>query len=114
MFPESFTARVGQRMAIWGAMMGFLLILYAATDTIYDRQMSWIAADRQHATATALGFVGQGAVSSDPGRAEEAKKLVGAIESINERQQDITDNHRQNKLLIALLALFVVGEILFL
>ena len=31
MFPKSFNARVAERMAIWGAMLGFLLLLYAAT-----------------------------------------------------------------------------------
>jgi methyl-accepting chemotaxis protein len=111
MFPQSFTARVAQRMAIWGAMLGFLLCLYAATEIINDWQMTQIAADRQQATATAQEYVGKPQAQFD---AEQAKKLVAAIEAVNARQASIADSHTRNKILIALLALFVIGEILFL
>ena len=41
-------------MAIWGAMLGFLLLLFAATEFIQDRQADSIMAERQQATAAAL------------------------------------------------------------
>jgi methyl-accepting chemotaxis protein len=113
MFPQSFTARVAQRMAIWGAMLGFLLFLYAATEIISVRQADQISAERQHATAAALEYVGSAAASSDAKQVEHGKELVAAIEEVNGRQASLTATHRQNKILIGLLALFIVGEILF-
>ncbi len=41
-------------MAIWGAMLGFLLLLFASTEFIQDRQADRIMAERQQATAAAL------------------------------------------------------------
>ena len=38
MFPQAFNARVAERMAIWGAVLGFLLLLYGATEIIQMRQ----------------------------------------------------------------------------
>lgn len=114
MFPQSFTARVAQRMAVWGAMLGFLLVLYVATDIIHESQMTSIAADRHHATETALDYIGKSAASLTPAQLEEEKKVVAAIAAINEQQASLTANHRRNKILIALLALFVIGEVLFL
>jgi methyl-accepting chemotaxis protein len=110
MFPQSFDARVGERMAIWGAMLAFLLCLYAATEIIQSRQLAGLAAERQQATAAAMAHV-TGANASDHA---QGKKLVGAIESINARQVSFSANHRQNKVLLLLLMLFVVGQILVL
>ena len=57
MFPKSFNAKVAERMAIWGFMLGFLFVLYAATEFIQSSQMTELAAARQHATAAALVHV---------------------------------------------------------
>ena len=51
MFPQSFTARVAQRMAIWGAMLGFLLFLFVTTEIIQQSQTAQISADLRQATA---------------------------------------------------------------
>jgi methyl-accepting chemotaxis protein len=110
MFPQSFTARVGQRMAIWGAMLAFLLCLYAATEIIQARQYAEMAVDRRNATAAAMAHV-TGATASDHAG---GKKLVGAIEAIDAREVSFAANHRQNKILLLLLIVFVVSEILIL
>lgn len=40
MFPRSFRAQVGQRMAIWAGMLGFLFTLYATVEIIQTVRMS--------------------------------------------------------------------------
>ena len=40
MFPRSFRAQVGQRMAIWAGMLGFLFSLYAAVEIVQTVRMS--------------------------------------------------------------------------
>ena len=114
MFPQSFTARVAQRMAIWGAMLGFLLFLFATTEIIQQSQTAQISADLRQATAATLAHVGAVPAQPDEKWAEHGKELIAAIEGINARQATFIANHRQNKMLIGLLALFVIGEILFL
>ena len=109
MFPQSFNARVPQRLAIWGAMLGFLLCLYAATEVIQAWQMGQLADDRQHSTAAVMAHVAAGDRSAEIG-----KELVGAIEAVNAKQAGQWANQRQNKILIILLLVFVVGQILFL
>jgi methyl-accepting chemotaxis protein len=110
MFPQSFNARVGERMAIWGAMLAFLLLLYATTEIIQSRQHAELAADRQQATPAVKSYVtGAGAADQAAGQ-----KLVGAIEVIDARQISFSANHRQNKVLLLLLMLFVVGQIVVL
>jgi methyl-accepting chemotaxis protein len=47
-------------------------------------------------------------------RAELGKAIAVALQAISERQSGLLASHRQNKLLITLLALFVVAQILFL
>ena len=34
MFPSSFSARVAERIFIWGALIGFLLLLLAAVEVV--------------------------------------------------------------------------------
>jgi methyl-accepting chemotaxis protein len=115
MFPQSFNARVGERMAIWGAMLAFLMCLYAATEFIQATQHADMATDRQRATAAAMAHVAEPAASAgDAQRVAKGKELVGAIEAVNARQVSHAANHRQNKLLLLLLMLFVVGQILVL
>ncbi len=115
MFPQSFNARVAERMAIWGAMIGFLVLLYAATEVIQSWQSSQISALRAQATAAALAHVTTipepAAVAA---HAEAGKGLVGEIAAINAAEASQAVSHRQNKVLIILLTLFVVGQILVL
>jgi methyl-accepting chemotaxis protein len=113
MFPQSFNARVGERMAIWGAMLGFLVLLYAATEVIQSWQAAQIASDRQRATAAAMAHVSAGTATSAD-EAKRGKELVGAIAALDERQVYLSVNHRQNQILIVLLALAVFGQILLL
>src|SRR5262245_46799986 len=51
MFPKSFNARVAERMAIWGAMLGFLAFLYAATEVIQAWKLAKLSDDAQRASA---------------------------------------------------------------
>ena len=45
-------------------------------------------------------------------RAELGKTIAKRIQSIDQRQAALRDSHRQNEMLIGLLALFIVGMIL--
>jgi methyl-accepting chemotaxis protein len=103
MFPRSFNARVAERMAIWGAMLGFLISLYAATELIQSWKMATIAADMRAAISAAQAHAGGDAAQSG---------LVAAIADVHGRETYLLANNRQNKLLLALLALFVLGLIL--
>jgi len=51
MFPHSFNARVPERMAVWGALLGFLAFLYGATEII----QLWKTADILRARQQAAG-----------------------------------------------------------
>jgi methyl-accepting chemotaxis protein len=97
-------------MAIWGAMLAFLLCLYAATEIIQSRQQTQMSGERQQATRAAMAHV----TGADASKHVQGKKLVGAIEAIDARQVSLSANHRQNKVLLLLLMLFVVGQILVL
>jgi methyl-accepting chemotaxis protein len=108
MFPSTFSAKVAQRMAIWGFMLGFLAILYAATAVIEAWQTTQLADERQRATAAAMTHV------KASGDKTQAETLVAVIEAINVKQAEFAANHRQNKILLILLTLFVVGEIVVL
>ena len=116
MFPQAFTGRVAQRMSVWGAMLGFLALLYAVTEIIQPRQEAGIAADRQRATAAAMAYVTSraGAEIASEARIEAGKKLIGAIRTIDERQEWLSGLHSQNKILLLLLTLFILAEILIL
>jgi methyl-accepting chemotaxis protein len=116
MFHKSFTARVGERMVIWGAMLGFLLLLYAAIEVIQSIQMAGLATERQRATATAMAHATTSGsrFASDSERIEIGKKLVANIEAINGRQVSLSASHLQNKILLLFLAMFVLGQILVL
>ena len=92
-------------MAIWGVMLGFLAILYATTAIIESWQMTELAAERQRATATAMAHL-KGATDK-----AQAEQLVGAIEAINAKQAEFSVNHWQNKILLMLLTLYIVGQI---
>ena len=101
-------------MAIWGGMLGFLLLLFAATEFIQDWQSERILRERQQATAAALQHISK-APAGDPGaHSEQAKALVTAITDIDARQAGFAANQRQNKILIVLLFLFIVAQILVL
>ncbi len=113
MFPKSFNARVAERMAIWGLMLGFLLLLYTATEAIQSAQMAQLADERQRATAAAMAHVKTPAADAAK-HAEAGAERVGAIEAVNARQAELAVNHRQNKVLLILLMLFAVCLILVL
>lgn len=100
-------------MAIWGAMIGFLLTLFVATEAIRGWQAARIADDRQQATAAVVTHFG----SATPGTTADAargKELLDTIQAVNAREASLVAAHRQNKILIVLLTLFVVGQVLVL
>lgn len=110
MFPKSFSAKVAERMAIWGFMLGFLLLLYGTTAVIESWQTAQLSIDEQRATAAALAHLKTPAV--EPIKyAEKGSELVGVIEAIHAKEAELSANYRQNKILLVLLALFIVGQI---
>src|SRR3954453_20185677 len=113
MFPQSFTARVSQRMAIWGAMMGFLVLLFAASELIQEWKTEQLIVERQQATAAAMDFFNSAPTGGGAHR-ERAKELIKAVEVIDGRQAELKITHRQNRILLTLLTLFAIGMILVL
>ena len=116
MFPMSFSARVAERMVVWCGLLGFVLFLYGAVEVLQASRMAEILQDRQLATAALMTHVvddAAPAAGSDK-RAELGKTIAKRIQTIDERQAALLGSHRQNKLLIGLLALFVVVQILLL
>ena len=102
MFPKSFNAKVAERMAIWGAMLGFLFFLYAATELLQGWKMGSIAAEMHNAIA---------AIEAQP-EAKASKALIEKLEQVHTRETDLLANNRQNKILLSLLILFVLGQII--
>jgi methyl-accepting chemotaxis protein len=101
-------------MAIWGAMLGFLLLLFATTEVIQDWQTERIMRERQHATAAALLHINTPPAGNLGAYNAQTKALVTAITDIDTRQAGFAASQRQNKFLIVLLGLFIVGQILVL
>jgi hypothetical protein len=96
-------------MAIWGAMLGFLLLLFAATEVIQDWQSERIMRERQQATAAALLHVNRSPAENIGAYNQQTRALVTAITDIDTRQSGFAASQRQNKILIVLLGLFIVG-----
>ena len=109
MFPSSFSARVAERLVIWCGLLGFVLFLYGATEVIQASRMADILQERQSATAALMAHVGAAAPNAEAGKA-----IARKIRGLDARQAGVLDSHRQNKLLIGLLALIVVAQILIL
>jgi methyl-accepting chemotaxis protein len=116
MFPNSFSARVAERMVVWGAVIGFLLFLYGAVEVIQTVRMNDIGHERREATASLLAYAQALAPGStiEPSGAELGKAIAQRIQSLDQRQVVQRDINRRNKALISLLGLFVVGMILWL
>jgi methyl-accepting chemotaxis protein len=116
MFPNWFTARVAERMVVWCGLLGFVLFLYGAVEVLQASRMADILQDRQSATAALLTHVADDAAPAGRSdkRAELGKAIANRIQTIDERQSALHDSHRQNQLLIGLLALFVAVQILLL
>lgn len=116
MFPNSFSARVAERLVIWGALIGFLLFLLGAVEVIYSERMTEILDDRRQATAALLAHV----ETQSPGTvvngtsSEFGKAIAKRIRSIDQRQAALRESNEQNERLIGLLALFIIAMILFL
>src|SRR5688572_28369817 len=91
MFPRAFEAQVAQRLAVWGAMLGFLLVLYTAVELIQAARMDEIGRDIDRAAVAMAGRAKAdaafarlsvlGSQSVDTGRiAADAKALQEALE----------------------------------
>ncbi|WP_439500329.1 methyl-accepting chemotaxis protein [Bosea sp. (in: a-proteobacteria)] len=70
MFPKSFKATVGQRLAVWGALLGILAGLFAATDLISAARLSGFSRDLVAHTSAADALT-----SADPAY----QRLVAAL-----------------------------------
>ena len=74
MFPNSFSARVAERMAVWGALIGFLLFLYGAIEIIQASRMTEVRDDRRQVTTALLAHV----EAQSPGTVVEARHAEAA------------------------------------
>src|SRR5689334_20248934 len=104
MFPNAFSARVAERMVVWGCLLGFLLALYCGVEAIRTSRMSEILNDRQQATAALMKHM-KAAGDSDAAHYKVGLAIAQRVQSLDERQTALMTNHRQNSLLIGLLAL---------
>lgn len=116
MFPNSFRARVAERFIVWGALIGFLLLLLGAVEAIYANRMDKILEDRRQATAALLSHVEKQTAGTlvEVTSSEFGKAVATRIRSIDQRQAALRESNEQNERLIGLLALFVLTMILFL
>lgn len=107
MFPRAFHAQVAQRLTVWGAMLGFLLSLYVGVELVHAAQMKALSDELAQAGVEAVAQAQ--ALNTDAGRV-----LAETIGDIQGRFAASLAADGKNKFLIALLALFVFGQILFL
>src|SRR5688572_6209941 len=114
MFPNSFSARVAERMAVWSGLLGFLLLLHGAVEFIQSKRMDEILQDRRAASAALVDHAKAADVTANESRTKAGQAIATRIQALDQRQASVLESHRQNKLLIGLLALFVVAQILFL
>jgi len=114
MFPNSFSARVAERLAIWCGLIGSLLVLYGTVEVIKTNRIAEILGERRQATIALAAHVAAGGADGDLSRAKDGAALVERIRSLDERQAGVLKSHQQNKLLIGLLALFVIAQVLIL
>jgi methyl-accepting chemotaxis protein len=98
MFPSSFNARVAERMAIWGGILGFLIALYAGAEAIHANRMDEISEARQRATSLIATHIGaekefaalvatRGMAARPEAVGRKLKSLVQATETMAERAQ---------------------------
>ena len=72
-------------MALWGALIGFLLFLYGAIEIIQASRMTEIRDDRRQATTALLAHVEAQSPGTlvDERRAERGKAIAKQIRSID-------------------------------
>jgi methyl-accepting chemotaxis protein len=104
MFPRRFRGLVAQRMIVWGGMLGFLFLLFAATQVIHAWQMRASVRDLHAAVSTLRALPD----------ANVAKAASTQIDEIYKRQTDLLANDQKNQILIGSLTAFVLVQILFL
>jgi methyl-accepting chemotaxis protein len=101
MFPSSFQATVGQRMALWGALLGFLFLIFAAIDLIHmDRVNGFVEASHQ--------------VRQDADAAADPAAVLKKLDRLRGDLEYHAANNHQNKLLLSLLAIALISQIVFL
>ena len=101
-------------MVVWCGLVGFLLILYGVVEVIKTARVAEILAARQQATAALVAHLQAGADAADESGRKRNIELAQNIKSLDARQAGVLESHAQNKLLIGLLSLFVLGQILVL
>ena len=94
MFPNSFSARVAERIVVWGALIGFLLFLHGAIEVIYSKRMTEILDDRRQATASLLSHVETQSPGTvvDATSAEFGKAIAKRMRSIDQRQASLRES----------------------
>jgi len=84
MFPRSFRAQVGQRMAIWAGMLGFLFLLYASVEIIQTVRMSGFSSQIARSSAALAAHNGTHASFSriERGTAASAETLIASLREV--------------------------------
>ncbi|MGL4974577.1 MAG: methyl-accepting chemotaxis protein [Bosea sp. (in: a-proteobacteria)] len=154
MFHKGFKARIGQRMALWGLVVGFLGILFATSEVINEMRLGDLSVELAKASTASVNFAAaepafSGTIataskdSASQAKAEQALKalatasisdditkiaagtdrsvearsalqmaLVAHLESARGRIDYHLANAQRNKLLLAGLILFMLGQII--
>lgn len=102
MFPHRFQATVGQRMALWASLLGFLALLFLASELINEARLAELSADM----AAVLASAAKPVAGAEP-LAVQFHDIVGRLDYH-------LANAGRNKLLIALLFLFAFVQIVVL
>lgn len=114
MFSTKFQARVGQRMALWFAVVGFLGLAYGAAEIISTQQFKGISAQLRE-IATVMPPHDQGAagiVRTDGKTASvELHLLVESVGALSGKLDEHLNYVNRNRLLLFLLGFFAVIQI---
>jgi len=98
MFPAFFKASIGQRMFVWGSALAFLFLLFGLVEVIHISKVDAFIAELTKATATMA-------------KSGQTEALAARISELNAAFAYHVQGDSQNKLLLALLAFFLMLQI---
>ncbi len=98
MFPAFFKASIGQRLAVWGSAFGFLFVIFGLVELVHLSKLNAFLVELEKASAIAP-------------KNGEAEKLASRIAELTSAFAYHAEGDSQNKLLLALLAIFLMVQV---